>query len=85
MSVLSHSVGSDSLRPRDCSPPGSSVHVILQARILEWFTIPFSRGSSRMQGSNPGLLSWLADSLPSEVPGKPRQKGKGEENRFFCY
>ena len=28
------------------SPPGSSVHEILQARILEWVTIPFSRGSS---------------------------------------
>ena len=31
----------------DCSPPGSSVHGILQARILEWGAIPFSRGSSR--------------------------------------
>ena len=30
----------------DCSPPGSSVHEILQARILEWVAIPFSRGSS---------------------------------------
>ena len=29
-----------------CSPPGSSVHGILQARILEWVAIPFSRGSS---------------------------------------
>jgi len=33
--------------PMDCSPPGSSVHGILQARILEWVTIPFSRGSSQ--------------------------------------
>ena len=32
--------------PVDCSPPGSSVHGILQARILEWVFIPFSRGSS---------------------------------------
>ena len=30
----------------DCSPPGSSVHGILQARIPEWVAIPFSRGSS---------------------------------------
>ena len=30
----------------DCSPPGSSVHEIFQARILEWVAIPFSRGSS---------------------------------------
>ena len=33
--------------PVDCSPLGSSVHGILQARILEWVAIPFSRGSSR--------------------------------------
>ena len=30
--------------PMDCSPPGSSVHVISQARILEWIVISFSRG-----------------------------------------
>ena len=33
--------------PMDCSLPGSSVHGILQARILEWIAIPFSRGSSQ--------------------------------------
>ena len=33
--------------PVDCSPPGSSVHGILQARILEWVAISFSKGSSR--------------------------------------
>ena len=32
--------------PVDCSPPGSSVHEILQARILEWVATPSSRGSS---------------------------------------
>ena len=32
--------------PMDCSPPGSPAHGILQARILEWVAIPFSRGSS---------------------------------------
>ena len=32
--------------PRDCSPPGSSVHGILQARKLEWVALPSSRGSS---------------------------------------
>ena len=32
--------------PMDCSPPGSSVHGIFQARVLEWVTISFSRGSS---------------------------------------
>ena len=33
--------------PMDCSQPGSSVHGILQARILEWVAMPCSRGSSR--------------------------------------
>ena len=32
--------------PMDYSPPGSSVHGILQARILEWIAIPFCKGSS---------------------------------------
>ena len=32
--------------PMDCSPPGSSVHGISQARILEWVATAFSRGSS---------------------------------------
>ena len=32
--------------PMDCNPPGSSVHEILQARIVEWVTISFSRESS---------------------------------------
>ena len=36
--------------PMDCSPPGSSVHGILHARILEWLAIPFSRGSSWFRG-----------------------------------
>ena len=33
--------------PVDCSLPGFSIHKILRARILEWVTISFSRGSSR--------------------------------------
>ena len=46
---VSHSVVSHSLRPHGlyCSPPGYSVHGILQTRILEWVAIPFSRGSSQ--------------------------------------
>ena len=32
--------------PVDCSPPGSNVHGIIQARLLEWVAIPFSGGSS---------------------------------------
>ena len=33
--------------PMDCSPPGSSIHGIFRARVLEWVAISFSRGSSR--------------------------------------
>ena len=36
-------VVSDSLRPVDCSPQSSSVHGILQARVLEWVAISFSK------------------------------------------
>ena len=41
-----HSVVSNSLGPHELYLPGSSIHRILQARILEWVSIPFSRGSS---------------------------------------
>ena len=57
--------------PMDCSLPGSSVHGIFQARVLEWGAIVFSRGSSQ-----PRDQTWVshitADALPSEPPGKPR-------------
>ena len=41
--------------PMDCSPPGSSVHGILPARILEWVAILFSMGIFPTQGLNLGL------------------------------
>ena len=41
--------------PMDCSLPGSSVHGIFQAIVLEWIAISFSRGIFLTQGSNPGL------------------------------
>ena len=40
----------------DCSPPGSSVHGILQAGILEWVAISFCKAIFPTQGSNLGLL-----------------------------
>ena len=47
MCMFSHSVVSDSLWPMDYSPPGSSVHGILQGRILERVATPSSRELSR--------------------------------------
>ena len=44
---VSYSVVSDSCDPMDCSPPGSSVHGIIQAKILEWVAISSSRGTSQ--------------------------------------
>ena len=44
--------------PVDCSPPGSSVHGILRARVLEWIAISFSRGSS--QPRDPTRVSRIA-------------------------
>ena len=43
--------------PMDCTPLGSSVYGILQARILEWVAIPSSRGSSRPGIEPPSLMS----------------------------
>ena len=47
LQCVSCSVVSDSCNLMGCSPPRSSVHGILQARLLEWVAISFSRGSFR--------------------------------------
>ena len=65
--------------PMDYSPPGSSVHGIPQARILEWITIHFSRGIFPTQGSNPRFLHWQADSLPLSHLGSPTVLYHGPE------
>ena len=51
----------------DCSPPDSSVHGILQARILEWVAMPFSKGSSPPE-TEPTSPELQADILLSEPP-----------------
>ena len=55
--------------PMDCSLLGSSVHGILQARILEWVASPFSRGIFPTQGSNLRLLHRWVGSLPLSHQG----------------
>ena len=52
----------------DCSPPGSSVHGMSQARILEWAAIPFSRGSSLPRDWTPPGFCLLAWFLPLVSP-----------------
>ena len=55
--------------PMDCSPPGSSVHGILQAGILEWVACP-SLGDLPNPGIKPRSSALQADSLLSELPEK---------------
>ena len=54
--------------PMDCIAPGSSVHGIFQARILEWIGTPFSRGSSQTRDWT--QVACIALHLPSEPWGK---------------
>ena len=57
----------------DCSPPGSSVHGILQARILEWAAMAFSRRFSQYRDRTcvSRLLRWQVGSLPLVPLGSP--------------
>ena len=60
-------------KPTDCSPPGSSVHGILQARILEWVAVSPSRRSSQPRDRTriSYLLHWQTHSLPLSHLGIP--------------
>ena len=60
------------------SPPGSSVHGILQARILEWVAIPFS-GDLPNPGIEPGSPALQANSLLSESPGMGEELSLGQK------
>ena len=73
-----HWVVSDSCDPIDCSLPGSSVHGIIQARILGWVAISFSRGSSWPRKIL-GLLQWV----PSNNTDNQRQRTRGDKTGFI--
>ena len=62
--------------PMDCSSPGSSVHGILKARILEWIAVLFSRDLPN-PGIKPRSPALQADSLPSEPLGMPENARVG--------
>ena len=66
--------------PMDCNQPGSSVHGILQARILEWVAMPFSRdppGDLSNPGIKPRSPTLQAGSVLTELSGKPNNTGVG--------
>ena len=67
--VLSHVWRCD---PMDCSLPGSFVHGISQLRILEWFAVSSSRGSSQPRD---GTTSLMSPALAGELPGKSHERG----------
>ena len=59
-----------------CDPMDYTVYGIIQAIILEWVALPFSRGSSQLR-FEPRSLTLQADSLPAEPQGKPKSTGVG--------
>ena len=71
--------------PMDCSPPGSPVHGILQARILKWVAMPSSRGSSSTQGSNLGLphCRWILYHLSHQGSPLNRNPVSKKNNQFL--
>ena len=59
-----------------CDHMDSAIHGILQARILEWVAVPFSRDLPN-PGIEPRSPTLQADSLPAEPQGKPKNTGVG--------
>ena len=70
--------------PMGCSQPGSSVHGILQARIMEWIATPFSRGSSRPRDRT--RVSSIADRFfPVRATRPVLKPGQGRLHALFLY
>ena len=69
--LLSHEVVSASCNPVACSPPGSSVHGISQARILGWVPIP-SAGDLPDPGIEPASPALAGRFFTTEPPGRPK-------------
>ena len=67
----------------DCNSPGSSVYGILQARILEWVSIPFS-GDLPNTAIEPGSPALQADSLPTEPLGSAEGWWASSEPKNAC-
>ena len=80
--------------PMDHSPPGSSVHWILQARMLEWVAYPFSRGTSRPRNqtgvsciADEFFTSWVTQEAWHKVVSKEQhwRPWKGELDWTTCH
>ena len=90
LKVLEMKVKITQLYPTLCDTTVSTIHEILQARILEWVAFPFSRGPFKLrdQTKSPPLQ---ADTLPAEPQGKPKNTGVGSlkknnnNNDYYSY
>ena len=69
--------------PMYYSPPGSSVHGIFQARILDWIATSFS-GDLPDPEIEPGSPVLQADSLPPKIPGKPYTDVCMQTYKYIC-
>ena len=65
--------------PMDYSLPGSSVHGIFQARVLEWGSHFLLQGDLPDPGIKPGSSAVQADALPSKPPGKPHEAPRSSQ------
>ena len=95
--ILRHSVPPTLCNPMDCSPPGSSVHGILQARMLEWGAISYSKRSSqprdRTHISRTGrqiLYHWATSEAlwqqgPPQIPGWPKRSSWNSASSFLLH
>ena len=77
-------IGPSICDPVDFSPPGSSIHGILQARILEWVATSFSRDLPD-PGIEPRSPALEADTLTSQAPGKPFSQHHHLLKRLFLF
>ena len=83
--MLACSVVNDSCDPVDCSPPGSSVHGILQARRLEWIITPSSGDlpNSGIELTSPTLADRFFATEPSRKPKNFHLRKANVANHFF--
>ena len=65
--------------PMDCSPPGSSVHGIFQARVLEWGAIAFSKKGSVHSSY---LCVWPTSTCPKQTRNLSRLEGKSMKHKL---
>ena len=85
--MLSHQSCPTLYDPMDNSPPGSSVHGILQARILEWVAMPSSRDlpDPGIKPTSPVAPALQEDSLPLSNQGKPGCSVTVKQRKSFSH